>query len=179
MFKQIVTVAVFVATAAVVGCDKDQPTPAPTPQAQAPAASALPASLIATAAPQGAKGVNEVKASAKDGDEVIVRGIIGGRPDPIAENRAVFTIIDPSVPVCGEGDACTTPWDACCEPADAIAAGSVTVQVVDASGKPLKAGLSGIGGLAPLKRVIVAGQYRPTPDGKAVAINATKLYVEP
>lgn len=176
MIKQITAFAVLVAMVAAVGCKEEPAAPASTPQASA---AALPADLLATAAPQGAKAVNDVRASARDGDQVIIRGIVGGRTDPIAANRAVFTIVDPALPLCGADDACKTPWDACCEPTGEIAASSATVQVVDASGSPLKAGLAGLGGLAPLKQVIITGQYRPSPDGKAVTINAQSLYVVP
>src|SRR5262245_39878103 len=72
----------------------------------------LPSSLLLTRAPDGAKDVRAVKASAKDGDTVVVRGVIGGRVDPIASNRAILTILDPSIPTCDKnsGDACKTPW---------------------------------------------------------------------
>ena len=139
----------------------------------------LPPSLVVDAAPAGAKTVNEVRAEAKEGDEVVVRGVVAGRADPIADNRATFTLLDPSVRTCNQvqGDACETPWDACCEPADEIAKQVANVQVAGPDGKPLKAALAGVGGLAPLKQVTVVGTFRPSPDGKAATIDAKSIHV--
>jgi hypothetical protein len=65
--------------------------------------------------PAGAKGVLEVHKQAKDGDVVVIIGRIGGRKKPITDDRAFFTIVDPSLKACNEkGDQDTeTPWDFC------------------------------------------------------------------
>ena len=61
---------------------------------------------------------------------------------------------------------------------EAISANSLAVQVVDANGRVLEGSLAGAGGLAPLSRVVVVGRYRPSPDGQAAVLEATRLYVE-
>jgi hypothetical protein len=62
--------------------------------------------------PDGAKGVKEVKQKAKDGDEVVVVGRLGGSVKPFT-GRAALTIVDVSFKPCDEieGDNCPTPWD--------------------------------------------------------------------
>ena len=164
-----------------LACDATEGTADVDAAAQATPAAALPADLVLSSPPEGATDVAGLRANAAEGERVVVRGVVGGRADPVADNRALFTLLDPSMQTCDkmEGDGCATPWDACCEPADAIAANSATVQVVGDDGRPLRSGLGGVGGLAPLKEVVVVGTYRPSPDGKALAIDATGLYVQP
>src|SRR5205085_1318727 len=98
-----------------------------------------------SAAPAGDKPVEDVKASAKPGDAVAMRGRIGGGTEPFVEGRAVFTLVGRALPSCSDnmGDACKTPWDYCCETAEDIATHAATVQVVDAAGAPLRLDLKG------------------------------------
>lgn len=155
-------------------CDRQSSAPAPA----APAA-AIPASIFVSESPAGAKNVAIVVKETKDGDEVIVRGRIGGRAEPFVADRAVIQLIDSSIKACTEnpGDSCAKPWDMCCEPADTIAANSVSIQVIDTDGRPLKTGLKGIGGLQPLSTVTVKGKAVRPAGSKAVTINATALHV--
>ena len=176
MFKFMLFVAV-VGTAIVIGVGCDEPkVPAPTPQAQ----SALPAGLVLSSAPADAKTVTQVRTAAKDGDEVVMRGVVAGRVDPIAENRAILTLLDPSIKTCDKmQDGCKTPWDACCESQDVLTSNTATVQVVDEKGAVLKTGLASVPGLKPLKEVVVKGKLKVSPDGKAAVVDATGLYVAP
>ena len=54
----------------------------------------------------GAVGVAEAKASAREGDRVAVRGVIGGRRDALSKDAGVFVMMDASIPSCAdeEGD---------------------------------------------------------------------------
>jgi len=65
--------------------------------------------------PQGAAGVRDVRESAKDEDEVVMVGRIGGMEDPWVEDLAAFSIVDPAMKPCNEigDDACPKPWDYC------------------------------------------------------------------
>ena len=166
----------------VVGCERKE-TAAVTSASGSGAPVALPAGLVLASAPTEAKTVKEIRTAGKDGDEVVMRGVIAGRKDPIAENRAVLTLLDPAVPTCNKmtgpmGD-CKTPWDACCETTDVLTANSATVQVVDESGMVLKTGLGQVAGVKPLKEVVVKGKLHVSPDGKAAVVDATGLYVTP
>jgi hypothetical protein len=174
--------------AAGVGCDRGESAPVsshpPTASAggaDAGASDTLPATLVLTAAPADAKDVTQLRATAKSGDDVVIRGVVAGSKEPLAKHRAILTLLDPAIRTCDRmtGDTCKTPWDACCEPTDVLVANTATVQVVGPDGRPLKAGLEGVGGIQPLKRVVVVGKYRPSPDGKAAVVDATGLYVEP
>jgi hypothetical protein len=174
-------VAASLGVTLVAGCDKSEPqvtTGGPAPAAVS-AATALPVGFVLDISPDGAKDLAAVKAAGiKDGDEVIVRGVVGGSEKPFVDNRAVVQIIDPSVTTCDKmpGESCATPWDACCSPDD-VKVKSATVQVVDAGGQPLKGTLEGVGGVKPLSEVVVRGKAR-TEGGKALVIDAIGLYVK-
>lgn len=152
--------------------------------AVAPAAggaeTAVPASAFLEKSPDGAKSVEDVKKDAAAGQEVVVRGRIGGRVDPFVEGRAIFTLADESMKSCNElhADQCPTPWDYCCEPKDSLTAKTLTVQLVGSDGRPLKAGLKGQHGLNPLEHVVIAGRVASAAEN-AVVIDATGIYVEP
>lgn len=151
------------------GCGKSPEAAAPRPEAVFPAA--LFAPIEGTPV-----GVAEARNTVQDGEQVVLRGWIGGRVDPFVENRAVMLLVDESLPLCQE--ACKTPWDLCCSPAEKIRANTVTVQVADAAGQPLRAALRGQGGLKPAAKVTVAGTVRR--EGDAVfLVTAAQLAVLP
>lgn len=182
MKYRISVLAAFLGLAVFIGCDRDKPAATGGQQPQA-ATDAVPAGLVLTAAPDGAKDVVDVKKSAAKDQEVVVKGVVAGAMEPIAANRAVFTLADATLETCEKmpGETCKTPWDACCAaPAD-IVAKSMTVQVVGPDGKPLKAALTGLGGLAPLKQVTVKGKIRSTEgegDKRIVTLDATGIHVK-
>ena len=162
---------------AAAGCDdRSAQQSASTPPATS---EALPAGLMAAQAPADAKGVADAR-KATDGAEVVVRGRIAGRAEPFTEGRAQFQLVDMGVKACNEmpDDKCESPWDMCCEDKKSIADNSVTVQVAGADGRPLKAELKGVNGLKELSEVTVKGKVQKSPDGKAVTINATEMYVK-
>jgi hypothetical protein len=179
--KTLMTLSTIVLTIAVVGCEqKNNATAAPKPDSAV--TEGIPASVIATTQPTAAaRDVAAARKSAKDGEAVVVRGRVGGQKDPLADNRAIMTIADLSLPTCDKTpmDTCPTPWDSCCEPAEELRASSASVQVVGADGKPLKAGLKGAGGLAPGKEVVVAGTAKIPPGSDALVIVANQIYVKP
>lgn len=141
---------------------------------------ALPAALFVTSPPAGAREVAELKADASAAGPVVVRGRIAGRENPFVKGAAVFLLADSSIRACNEneGDACTTPWDFCCEPAENIAAATITVQVVDADGRPLRIDLAGQNGLRPLAHVTLAGEVAQRDAAGTLVINARNIYVD-
>lgn len=144
-------------------------------------AAALPPGLLLAQEPEGVQGLVAALTSAKDGEQVTLRGRVGGRRAPFVSGRAVMVLVDLSVPYCGENgddDHCRTPWDYCCEPADHLAKHAVTVQVVDQNGEVLRADLNGAGGLAPLRKVAVQGTLRQDGSGGRT-VQATGIYVMP
>ncbi len=163
-----------IGAAGLAGCGGSEPS------AQAPAASSeLPAGFFLASEPGGAAFVEEVKKGAKAGDEVVIRGRIGGSESPFVENRAVFTIVGPGIKSCldmEEKDHCATPWDYCCESGEDIAAHSATIRVVDAGGAPVRASVKGKGGTKELSDVVVKGKVAQA-QGAVLVIHATAMYV--
>jgi hypothetical protein len=91
------------------GCGKSPEAAAPPPEAT------FPATLFAPV--EGTPGgVAEARNAVQDGEQVVLRGWIGGRVDPFVENRALMLLVDESLPLCQES--CKTPWDLCCAPAE-------------------------------------------------------------
>lgn len=163
----------------LAGCDK----PAANGKSQTPAPAAtvsIPASLFASEAPADARNVADLKKSAESGQEIVVAGRIGGSVAPFVDGRAVFTLADSNMKACDEmkmSDACKTPWDYCCEPRENIVANTMTIQVVDGEGRPLKASLNGHDKLAPGARVIVKGKVAQKQD-QTLVVNADSIYVK-
>jgi hypothetical protein len=165
---------------ALVACDK-KPVAATPPKTNAPAAATLPQGLILTAAPANAQSITEAKATAKPGDTVTIHGRIGGSDEPFIARRAVFTVVDASMPACSDnpGDSCKTPWDYCCEDSTDLAKKTATIQIVGTDGQPLKTDVKGAAGLEPLAEVFIVGKVRPRDNGDILVVDATGLYARP
>ena len=168
----------LVALLVVAGCNNDEQTAAP---AASPSSASLPAGLVVVEAPPAAQDVATVKKSAKHGDAIVVNGWIGGTEDPMAKNRAIMTVADRTLPDCKGSpmETCPTPWDSCCEPIEARTAKTVTVQVVDANGKPLPATLENVAGLKPLSKVTVSGIAKRAAGSDALIVEAKQIHVTP
>lgn len=156
----------------LAGCSED---PASSSQADMSADSR--AAWLLVSEPASALSVDEAKASAKEGDRIVLRGRIGGRKEPMSAESAVLTMMDTSIPHCGDNpdDKCSTPWDYCCVPKDQIAAHSATVQIVGPDGasagtNPKAAGLS------ELDVIVVEGVVGPRPSEQVLTIRASGVY---
>jgi hypothetical protein len=126
--------------------------------------------------PDGALPVAAVKATAREGDHVVVRGRIGGRVDPLSHDVAVFIVVDPVLPSCkAMGDDCKTPWDYCCETPETITANSATVQLVDNNNSALAIDLT-THGFELLDEVVVVGTVGPRPNDAALVIRAHGIH---
>lgn len=140
----------------------------------ADAGSAAPVANVAwilQSEPSGAVSVSEAKGSATEGQSIVVRGRIGGRKETITGGSPVFTIVDLSLPHCGEipGDKCKTPWDYCCETPEDLTANSATIRL--ASDDPR------VGGLKELDEVVIEGTVGPRPNESVLTVSATGVYV--
>jgi len=135
-------------------------------------------SWLLDAEPENVRPVLEAKADAAEGDTVTVLGRIGGRVEPITPDSPVFTIVDLELKYCGEvtPQACPTPWDYCCDPAERVAAHSATVMLVGADGRPLDVNPIAAG-LSPLDEVVVTGTVDPRPNAQVLTIRATGVHV--
>jgi hypothetical protein len=136
----------------------------------APVTSNLPERFLLDAAPPGAQDVGAVRQSAQPGQEVVVRGVVGGSERPFVAGLAAFTLVDPALKSCvGDGMGCKTPWDYCCVDPQTIAHNSVTVEFRE-SGRPLAASPRGFHGLDHLKTVVVRGVAERDAQGNVTIV---------
>lgn len=116
----------------------------------------------------------------KAGDKITVQGKIMGSMKPFVEGRASFIIGDPAkLTSCDlkEDDPCESPWDVCCDDSQDIADATLSIQLIDGSGKVLKAGLKGINGLKELSNVVVEGTVDSASNKMVMIINAESISV--
>ena len=148
------------------------------PVAAAPSA-VLPADLFPSSPPPPAHEIEDVKKTAKTGDDVVLQAQVGGRKQWQVEGKAIFVVIDPVLESCDEmeGDTCKTPWDFCCVPKEQITAKLATVRVVGADGQPVAGSVQGAHGLRPLAHVVVAGKVQSN-DGSNLVVDAKQIWVK-
>jgi hypothetical protein len=134
--------------------------------------------FLLAAEPGGAVDVLALRADAKDQDEVVVIGRIGGRRDPWIKGTAAFPIVDRSAKACSEieGDTCPTPWDYCCEPN--LADKTVLVMFTDETGKPIKEDARELLSVKELQTVVVKGKAKRDKEGNLTVL-ASQLRVRP
>jgi hypothetical protein len=144
-----------------IGCSR-QDSPQAGPQTRDeikndPAALAEGKKYLLSQEPAAARGVIDVRKQAKEGDEVIIVGRVGGAVNPFTPGRATFLIVDPSLK---PAEACSCPWDYCESPEEELAAARATVKFVDSQGKTLQATARDIFGIKELTTVVVKGKAR-------------------
>ena len=136
--------------------------------------------VLLTEPPEDAVTITEARQNPAPGTKVILSGKVMGNENPIIKSRALLTLGDPAkLTSCDlvPGDECPTPWDVCCDDPDLITASIATIQVLDEQGKPLKAGLRGLGGLKELSSLIVVGEVAEGSNEKNFLVNATGIHV--
>lgn len=138
--------------------------------------------FLLSAEPAGGQNVKQVFESAKDDDEVVIIGRIGGEKIPWIKNRAAFRIVDPSLLACsdkkedGEVCNCPTPWDYCCE-TDSLPGAMVLVKFVEADGNDVKHDARHIfEDLQELETVVVKGKASRDEEGNLTVL-ASGMYV--
>lgn len=137
--------------------------------------------FVLAAEPEGALDVIEVRQSAKDSDEVVIIGRIGGSLKPWVDGRAAFNIVDPSLLACsdetadGEECSCKTPWDYCCE-TDKLPEAMALVKFVEGDGSVVKHDARDVFNLKELQTVIIKGTAERDDAGN-LTILAAGMYV--
>jgi hypothetical protein len=126
--------------------------------------------------PKGAVDVLALRKGAKDKEEVVVVGRIGGRVNPWVKGTAVFPIVDRSLKPCSEipGDTCKTPWDYCCE--TNVPKATLLVMFVDENGKVIKHDPREMFNVKELSTVVVQGTVKRDKAGNMTVL-ASKLHV--
>lgn len=138
-------------------------------------------SVIVSEKPAEAVSITELRGSAKTGDTVTFTGKLIGHTTVLVEGHAIMVLGDPmKLTSCDmkPGSTCETPWDVCCDGHDVIKQNIVTVQVVDADGRPLKEGLRGVGGIKELSQVVIQGTVAAGSNEDNMLVNATGIFVE-
>jgi hypothetical protein len=162
--KQLPRFACMVLACLAVACGGDEAA------SSSPTTSGLPERFLLPAVPAGAQDVGTVWKDAQAGEEVVVRGVVGGSAKPFVEGLAAFTLVDPALKSCvGDGMGCKTPWDYCCIDPQTIAKSSVTVEFREA-GRPLAASPRGFHGLDHLKTVVVRGVAERDAQGNVTIV---------
>jgi hypothetical protein len=160
----------------VAGCGGDSPRDAATDGGRpAPAAGGQ---YLLTEEPPGARGVSAARKDARDGDEVVVVGRIGGEKKPWVEGRAAFWIVDLSVKPCPPEEGCPTPWDYCCEDRAELLKAMATVKFVDTEGRTVVKDARELLGLKELQTVVVRGRARRDAEGNLTVL-ASGVYCRP
>jgi hypothetical protein len=134
--------------------------------------------FLLTDEPSGAIDVLAARKDAKDQQDVVVVGRIGGRPNLWIEGTAAFPIVDRSLKPCNEieGDTCATPWDYCCEPE--LPQATALVTLIDDAGKTLKNDPREMLHVQELQTVVVQGKAKRDDAGN-LTILASKVFVQP
>src|SRR5688572_1088557 len=84
------------------GCDRDTPSSNSATNSTTANAEPLPAGLILREAPADPKNVADVVKDARDGEEVVLVGKVGGRKEPFVSGRALMTVVDVNQQSCKE-----------------------------------------------------------------------------
>ena len=175
-FRTLFTIALCFAVTSCGGGDDGEASN----QGPVSSASDALASLLLLKAPEGAITITEARKKPTPGTKVTVSGKVMGNDNPIIQSRALLTLGDPTrIDSCDlkPGDECPTPWDVCCADPDVVRASIATIQVLDEHGKPVKAGLRGVGGLQELSNLIVVGEVAQGSSADNFLVNATGIHV--
>lgn len=161
---------ILVACVALVGCSQDSETSTSTPIDGT--------KFLLTSEPSDALDVITVREAAKDGDDVVIVGRIGGSGDPWVSDRAAFSIVDNSLKACSDipGDECPQPWDYCCE-THKLPTATALIKFVDESGSLVKAGAKELFGVKELSTVVVQGKAKRDEAGNLTVL-ATGVFVK-
>jgi hypothetical protein len=165
----VITIVVLSSLLTVMGCQQSKE--------GTPTAGAAGSAYVLATEPADAMPVGTARESAKDGEEVVVLGLVGGSTKPFVEGLAAFTIVDPKVPYCADDEGCPTPWDYCCQ-TDAVKKNIATVKLVDSNGKPVFQGARELLPVKELSSVVVKGIARRDDQGN-LTIAARQVFVRP
>lgn len=172
-FALVLSLAVVVTVTA--GCGPKEGPRASDPAGDDPAALAEGKKLMQTSEPTGARSVIAVREKAKNGDEVVVAGQVGGASRPFTKGRASFLIVDSSLKPTAE---CDCPWDFCELDKKVLANARISVKFVDGAGNTLAAGAREMFGLKELSSVVIKGKVHRD-DKDNVVVVASGIYVRP
>lgn len=126
--------------------------------------------------------VGKAREAAIPGETIVVTGRVGGTRNPIAQKYASFVLLDSAITMChemGDDHYCPTPWDACCEDPENLAASRTSILFYQENGQPVEFDLKRQANLNETDTVTVTGTVaeNSTPDN--LLIIADGIYIEP
>jgi hypothetical protein len=174
--KKLIPVFFLVAGLAAVGCGRNDANPGPTgPQgATADGPTDGGGKYVLGDEPAGAKSVIDVRKQAKDGDEIVLVGRIGGSGKPFT-GRAAFTVVDLSLEPCDD-DGCGNPW--CSVDPKELKEAVTLVRFTDAEGKTLPTDARQLLGAQMCQTVVVKGHAKRDEDGRFTVV-AKGIHLKP
>lgn len=139
------------------------------------------AAVFVTEEPSGALSVIAAREQARPDTQITVVGRVAGLMEPFSKDFAILVLADDTVMTCerNPGDACETPWDACCVDPKVLAASRLSVQITGENGQPLAGTLKGVNGLKELDRLIISGTVAPGSSPDNLIIDATRIVRAP
>lgn len=136
--------------------------------------------IFVSAEPAGAVSVIEARKVPEPGSEITVVGRVAGALEPFSKDFATLVLADDTLMTCDRnpGDACETPWDACCVEPKVIAASRLSVQVTGEDGQPLGATLKGVRGLKELDQIVIQGKVASGSNADNLIIEAKGIFLK-
>ena len=155
--KTTMTIFCCAAIALLIGCSKPAESDSNGSASESKPSANGDQYLVSTE-PADGKDVIAVRNSAKDGEEIVIIGRIGGSSNPWVEGRAAFYIVDRSLKACNDipGDMCPKPWDYCCETSK-LPTSIALVKVVDKHGTLVSTDAHELLKVKPLNTVVIKG----------------------
>lgn len=127
--------------------------------------------------PDGAIGVIEARESAKDGEEIVVVGQIGGSSHPWIDGRAAFTLLDASMSVVAEGEECSGEqicMGDCCR-AERVCC-TTLVKVINDAGELIPVDARNLLGVTAEDTVVIRGKAKKDEKGNFLVV-ASGVYI--
>jgi hypothetical protein len=165
---------VFIVGLVATGCGRSSNSPAEGSGKGAPAVAG--SSYRLSNEPVGAQDVKVARSSAKNDEEVVVVGRIGGDANPWIDGMAAFTIVDLARKPCEE-DGCQVPWDYCCD-LDDLPNSKAMVKVVDGQGQVVPTESRQLLGVKELQTIVARGKAKRDEAGN-LTILASGVFVRP
>lgn len=127
-----------------------------------------------------AQSIHVARVTAKPGDQITLKGEVIGREKVFVDGRAAFLLGDPEkLTSCDKkpGDACATPWDACCDSNEVKQSAIASIQILDRNGRVYPEGIRGVRGLRELSSITVRGVVDQASTADNFIINALQIHV--
>lgn len=144
------------------------------PSGQTPSATG--AAYVLKSEPSGAQGIKAALEAAKENDEIVVVGRIGGAVNPWVDGQAAFTLVDLELKPCPDSEGCPSPWDYCCD-VDLLPKAMVMVKFVDAQGKTIPQHAKSLLGVKESQMLVVHGRAKRDETGN-LSILADGVFVK-